>query len=58
MTLTHAYLPSIKKLKNDVEKKGANEVIQRYSCYEYLVGSTEAIDYLNEIYIKFKEDKK
>jgi hypothetical protein len=51
------HLPSLDKLKIIVEKDGIEGLIDKYSCYDFLVGTTESIEYFQEIYNKFKEEK-
>lgn len=55
MSSTHIHLPSLEVLKEDVNKNGIEKVIRRYSCYEFLIGSTESLEFLREKYDEFKK---
>ena len=51
----HIHLPSLEQLMEDVNKNGIEKVIRRYSCYEFLIGSTESLEFLREKYDEFKK---
>lgn len=55
MSSTHIHLPSLEQLMEDVNKNGIEKVIKRYSCYEFLIGSTESLEFLREKYDEFKK---
>lgn len=55
MSGTHVHLPSIEQLKEDVNKNGIEKIIKRYSCYDFLIGSNESLDFLREKYNEFKK---
>lgn len=55
MSSTHIHLPSLEELKEDVNKNGIGKVIKRYSRYEFLIGSTESLEFLLEKYDEFKK---
>lgn len=58
MSNTHLHLPSIERLKEDVDKYGVEKVIKRYSSYEFLIGSTESLDFLLELIDDYKKGVK
>ena len=58
MSSTHIHLPSLEVLKEDVNKNGIEKVIKRYSCYEFLIGSSESLEFLREKYDEFKKGGK
>lgn len=51
----HIHLPSLEQLTEDVENLGIEKVIKRYSCYEFLIGSVESLEFLREKYDEFKK---
>lgn len=57
MTKLKANIPSVPELENYLKKRGLKKLIRRFSCYEYLIGDTESLDFLREKYNEYKEQK-
>ena len=55
MAGTYIHLPSFEQLKEDVENLGIEKAIKRYSCYEFLIGSVESLEFLKEKYDEIKK---
>lgn len=55
MAGTHIHLPSYNILKEDVEKNGIELIIKKYSCYDFLIGSNESLEFLRVKYDDFKK---
>ena len=55
MAGTHIHLPSFEDLMEDVENLGIEKVIKRYSCYEFLIGSNESLEFLLKKFDEFKK---
>ena len=50
MSYTHTHLPHIEDLKESIESNP--DVLKRYAKYEWFIGSTESMNYLDK---KLKE---
>jgi hypothetical protein len=50
-------VPSVEVLKEYLEEYSLKELINRFSCYEYLIGDEEAINFLRVKYKEYKKEK-
>lgn len=55
MTGTHVHLPTIVELKKQFKKLGLECFIKHYSCYDFLVGETDSMKYMEEKYEEYKK---
>lgn len=55
MSGSHTFLPSLDKIKDEINKNGLEITIKKYLSYDYLIGSKECMDFLIE---KSREIKK
>lgn len=54
MSKMYLHLPSVEQLKKHVEEWGLFETVKRYSSYEFLIGTTESLEYLECIIKEYK----
>lgn len=57
MTKLKINVPEISVLKTILKDDGLKKLVNRFSCYDYLIGSSESIEFLREKYNEYKELK-
>ena len=54
MTSTHAHIPNLKELKNQLDTLGVEEFHKHYSVYESFIGPDDAMEFLEEEIRKYE----
>lgn len=57
MTKLKVNVPSVSELKDFLKDNSLEKLIHRFSCYDFLIGSSESLKFLKEKYDEYKEQK-
>jgi hypothetical protein len=57
MSSLYTHIPSLENLKEEIDTNGLEKTIEYYSKYEWLIGDSDAIKYLEEKNEEFKKLK-
>jgi hypothetical protein len=58
MTSTHAHLPKLEDIKNQLETLGVENFHKHYSIYESFIGPSESMEFLENEIKKYEIHKK
>jgi hypothetical protein len=58
MSNTHVHVPQLQSLIEELEKTNLIDFIDRYRKYEYLIGPSESIKFLEDKFEEYKKIKK
>lgn len=57
MTKLKVNVPLVSELKDFLKENSLEKLVNRFSCYDFLIGSSESLKFLKEKYEEYKEQK-
>lgn len=57
MTKLKINVPPVADLEKIISESGLKGLVNRFSCYDFLIGSQESINFLRDKYNEYKNEK-